>query len=77
MNSKDKEKLKKKIKNDEDFIYCPRLNNSMKSFLITHPDGVKDDRIAKVLLVDEEEVKSIFAGAIEKLRNKLGLNIKD
>lgn len=77
MNLKDKNKLKKKIKEDDDFIYCPRLNNSLKSFLQTHPDGVDDERIAKVLLVDEEEIQDIFSSAIRKIREKLGLDIKD
>jgi len=76
MNLKDKQKLQKKILIDDDFIYCPRLNNSLKSFVNTHPDGVTDERIAKVLLIEEEEVEAIFQKAIGKLRKKLGLNIK-
>lgn len=74
MNLKDKQAIVDKIKNDEDYIYCPRLNNSLKSFVNTHPDGVDEERIAKVLLIDVNEVKSIFNNAIKKIRKKLKLN---
>jgi hypothetical protein len=77
MNPKDKERLQRKIEEDSDFIYCPRLNNSMDSFIRTHPDGVDNERISKVLLVDEEEVRSIFESALRKIRKKLGLDIEE
>ena len=74
MNPKDKRTIVDKIKNDEDYIYCPRLNNSLKSFVNTHPDSVDEERIAKVLLIDVNEVKAIFNNAIKKIRKKLKLN---
>lgn len=68
-----KEKLKEKIKNEEDFIYCPRLGNSLNKFKEKNPDGVDDDKIAKVLLLNTEEVESIFQSAINKIRKGLKL----
>jgi hypothetical protein len=65
--------LKKKIMEDEDFIHCPRLGNSLQKLIDKNPEGVTDERIAKVLLMDEEEVKTIFIQAIEKIRSKIGL----
>ena len=71
---KSKEDIKSLIHTDEDFIHCPRLANSLEKLIDKNPDGVEDDRIAKVLLMSEEEVKGTFARAIQKLRNAIGLN---
>lgn len=72
MSKKEKD-IKKKILEDEDFIYCPRLGNSLEKLIDKNPEGVDDERIAKVLLIEEEEVQSIFMQAIEKIRGKIGL----
>lgn len=68
-----KKELRDKILKDEDFIYCPRLGNSLTKLIEKNPEGVDDERIAKVLLMEEEEVQSLFASAIVKLRKSLGL----
>jgi len=65
--------VKKKILEDEDYIYCPRLGNSLERLIEKNPEGVDDERIAKVLLMEEKEVLSIFAQALEKIRSKIGL----
>lgn len=73
----DKEaKIKKKIDNDEDFIYCPRLGNSLKKLLEKNPDGVPDSRITKVLLISQKTLNNIYESAIKKLRSSIKL-IKD
>jgi len=68
-----KKEVKDKIHEDEDFIYCPRLGNSLAKLIEKNPEGVDDERIAKVLLMEEDEVKTLFASAIVKLRKSLGL----
>lgn len=68
-----KKDIKDRILEEEDFIYCPRLGNSLEKLIEKNPEGVDDERISKVLLMEEDEVKSIFAQAIEKIRNKIGL----
>ena len=73
MNPKDKRSIYKKIKEDEDFIYCPRLGNSLKKLMDKNPDGIDDERIAKVLLMSTEEVEVWYNSAIEKLRKSLGV----
>lgn len=60
--------LKKKIMEDGDFIYCPRLGNSLSKLIERYPDGVDDDRIQKILLLSEKEVNEIYESAIRKLR---------
>ena len=71
---KTKEDIRELILYDDDFIHCPRLGNSLKKLIDKNPDGVDEKRIAKVLLMSEEEVKSIFAKALFKLRNAIGLD---
>jgi hypothetical protein len=73
MNVKDKDNLKKKILNDEDFIYCPRLANSLERLMEKHPNGLGDERICKILLMSQEELDETFESAILKLRESLGV----
>ena len=68
-----REEIIDKIKKDEDYIYYPRLSNSLKKLIDKNPDGVDNKRIAKVLLMEEEEVEEVFGKAILKLRKALGL----
>lgn len=68
-----KDKLKEKIEKDEDFIYCPRLGNSLTKFVEKNPEGVDDEKIAKVLMIEKDEVESIFQSAISKIRKNLKL----
>jgi len=65
----DNNTIKLKIETEDDFIYCPRLGNSLKKLIEKNPDGVDESRIAKVLLISEEEVKELFDSAISKIRN--------
>lgn len=71
MNTKNK--VKAKIAVDEDFIYCPRLGNSLEKFVNHNPDGADNKKIAKVLLMEEEEVEELFQSAIAKIRTNLKL----
>mgnify|MGYP003332925707 CR=1 FL=1 len=65
---KDKKSLRKKIAEDPDFIYCPRLGNSLKKLLDKHPDGIDEERMEKVLLLTPKEIDAIFQSALTKLR---------
>lgn len=71
---KNNKETKHKIMTEEDFIYCPRLGNSLKNLIEKNPEGVDDDRIARVLLMKKEEVEKTFMKAIEKLRQKIGIH---
>lgn len=68
---KDKKTLRKKIQEDPDFVYCPRLGNSLKKLVDKHPDGIDDERIEKVLLMSAKEVEAIYNSALEKLRKSV------
>lgn len=66
---KDKKMLKKRITEDEDFVYCPRLGNSLSKLIEKHPDGIDDERIQKVLLISSKELEEIYESALQKLRS--------
>lgn len=70
---KNKKILQKKIKEEEDFIYCPRLSNSLENLLDKNPNGVDDERIKKVLLISDKELESLYNSALNKLRDALGV----
>jgi len=75
MDKKDKNTAKEKILSDEDFIHCPRLGNSLKNLIDKNPEGIDDERISKVLLISEEEVKKLYNSALEKFRKIMGVKI--
>lgn len=72
-----KKTVKEKILEDEDFIYCPRLGNSLKKLIDKNPEGVDNERIAKVLMMTEEEVEETYESALKKFREALGINVRD
>lgn len=72
-----KNKIKTKINTDSDFIYCPRLNNSLSKYVERYPEGVDNEKIAKVLMMDEDEVEATFQRAVKKLRDHIGLESMD
>ncbi len=63
--------LQKKITEDPDFIYCPRLGNSLKKLINKHPEGVDDERLEKVLLMTSDEIEAIYQAALSKLRKSI------
>lgn len=70
---KNKDSLRKRIKEEEDFIYCPRLGNSMKQLLQNNPEGIDNERMSKVLLMTEEEIEKEYNLALKKLKEIIGL----
>lgn len=68
---KNKKTLRKKIKEDPDFVYCPRLGNSLEKLIDKHPEGIDDERIEKVLLMSKKEIEVVYNSALEKLRNAI------
>lgn len=72
-----KEETKKKIEEDNDFIYCPSAENSLEKFLKKHPNGVNNEKIASVLLMTQEEVEEEYEIAVEKLRQEVMMGDED
>jgi hypothetical protein len=65
------EDLKKRLETEEDFINSPSHRNSLKFFISKNPEGVSNDKIAKLLMISEEEVEKLYQSAILKLRENL------
>jgi hypothetical protein len=65
------EDIKKKIEADEDFINSPNYRNSLKFFISKNPEGVSNDKIAKVLMISEQEVEESYQKALLKLKKQL------
>ncbi len=74
---KDREKIKKRIEEEADFIYYPKFGNSLKRALESNPNGLSDETIQKMLLIDESELNEIYKKAIHKLRSELKEEDKD
>ena len=75
MDNKNKKTAKEKILSDEDFIYCPRLGNSLKKLIDKNPEGIDNERISKVLLITEDEVEDLYESALRKFRKIMGVNL--
>ena len=58
---------------EEDFIRYPKADNSLARFVDEYPDGVDDATIARVLCISEEEVRQIYAEALLKLQQAMGV----
>jgi hypothetical protein len=67
----DKEEIRRKIQEEEDFIYCPKLGYSLSRYLMSNSDGVEISTIARLLLITEEEVQKIYLEAIELLKKDM------
>jgi hypothetical protein len=67
------DKIRLRIENEEDFIYYPRLNNSLKLLIQKNPDGLDNDKIAKALMISEKEVEDIFQSAVNKIRDCINI----
>ena len=70
---KNKKTTQERVNEEIDFCYCPRLSNSIENLIEKNPDGIDNERIAKVLLLSEDEVENIFESALRKLRKVLGV----
>lgn len=67
----DKDDILKRIREEEDYVRCPKCSNSLNKFLAKNSDGVEDNVIARVLMISEEEVQRIYAEAVDQLRKEM------
>jgi hypothetical protein len=74
----DKTEIQNKIATEEDYIRCPKLDNSLNKFIANpkNSDGVKTETIARLLMMTEEEVERIHQEAIQMLRDDM-LEVED
>lgn len=67
----DKEELQRKVREEEDYIRCPKCSNSMTKFLSKNDKGVDDSVIARLLMVPEQKVKELYAEAVKLLKDNM------
>lgn len=65
------EEKKLKLTQEEDYIDCPKFNNSIKQLIEKNPDGISDEMIAKVLNMSIEDVEKTYQNAIKKLKKSI------
>jgi hypothetical protein len=61
----EKNEISRKIAEDEDYIRCPKCNNSVNKFLMRNPDGAEDNLIARFLMMTEEKVREFYDEAVK------------
>lgn len=66
--SMDKDDIQRRIRDEEDYIRCPKCSNSLAKFLAKNSEGVEDSTIARLLMIPEEKVQEIYEDAVKKLR---------
>lgn len=64
----DKNDIYRKIREEVDYIRCPKCSNSLSKFLSKNPEGVENSTVARLLMVSESEVEKIYSDAVRMLR---------
>lgn len=67
----DKDEIKKRVLEEEDYIRSPKFSNSLSKFLAKNNEGVEDSVIARLLSMSEEEVDKVYQEAIQALRKEM------
>lgn len=67
----DKDEIAKRVKEEEDYIRCPKCNNSLSKFLAKNSEGVENNVIARLLMIPEEKIEEIYEDAVKKLRKEM------
>lgn len=67
----DKDDVQKRVREEEDYVRCPKLNNSLERFLNKNPDGVENHIVARLLAMSEQEVQELYEEAVEMMREKM------
>ena len=72
----DKAEIQLKIATEEDYIRCPKLDNSLNKFTAHKSEGVDNATIARLLMMSEEEVEKVYQEAVQMLRDDM-LEVED
>jgi hypothetical protein len=70
----EKSEMIRKIIEDEDFIRCPKCANSLNRYTQRHPDGVENSMIARLLMMTEEEVDTLYQSTLILLRKDVDVD---
>ena len=67
----EKDELKKKILEEEDFIRAPKHQNSLNKFVAKNDKLLQNEAIGRLLLISPEEVEEIYQQSILELRKDM------
>jgi hypothetical protein len=69
----DKTEIKNKILTEEDYIRCPKFDNSIVQFLADkkNTEDIDTYTISRLLMLTEEEVEKIYQEAVQMLRDDM------
>ena len=67
----DKVDIKRRIMEEEDYVRCPKVGNSLNRFTLKNSDGVENATIARLLMMSEEEVEKVYNEAVAMLRESM------
>jgi len=66
-----KEDVKKRILEESDFVKSYKYGNSMSKFLSRNTKVLDDSTIARLLMIEKDEVEEIYQKAVDFLRNHM------
>lgn len=67
----EKNDLKKKIMEEEDWIRAPKYGNSLNKFVAKNDRLLDNSAIGRLLLLSEEEVEEIYEKSVVELRKEM------
>jgi hypothetical protein len=67
----DKNEILKKILEEEDYIRCPKFSNSLNKFTEKNSEGIENATIARLLMMQEDEVERVYQEAVQMLREDM------
>lgn len=71
MHAVDKDDIKKKINDCEDFIHAPKYQNSLNKILAKTENPLDNGSIARLLLLSIQEVEDIYMESVEILKKEM------
>jgi hypothetical protein len=67
----DRDEILKRVREEEDYVRCPKCSNSLAKFLAKNSEGVENNVIARLLMISEDKVEEIYEEAVQKLRAEM------
>jgi hypothetical protein len=66
-----KNELEKRIREEVDFIHCPKHQNSLTRFFMKNEQPLENGAIGRLLMISSKEVEAIYQESVLELRKKI------
>lgn len=67
----DRDDVQRRIRDEEDYIRCPKFANSLSKFVAKNSEGIDNKQIARLLMISAEEVETLYEDAVQALREEM------